>query len=87
VVPAIWEAEVGGSWFKASLGKVEARPYLKNKVKNSKRTVGMAQVIECLCSKHQALSSVPSTTKNEKEAKKEEKEEVKQIIGVCSNWG
>jgi hypothetical protein len=32
VTQDIWEAEVGGSFFKASLGK-SARRYLKNKLK------------------------------------------------------
>jgi hypothetical protein len=30
------EAEVGGSWFKASPGKVSVRPYLKNKLKSER---------------------------------------------------
>jgi hypothetical protein len=33
VAPATWEAAVGGPPSKASLGKVSARPYLKNKLK------------------------------------------------------
>jgi hypothetical protein len=34
VIPATWEAEIGESRFKASLGK-SIRPYLKNKIKTS----------------------------------------------------
>jgi hypothetical protein len=31
MIPATWEAEVGGLWFKGSPGK-GTRPYLKNKL-------------------------------------------------------
>jgi hypothetical protein len=30
VIPATQEVEVGRLWFKANLGKVSVRPYLKN---------------------------------------------------------
>jgi hypothetical protein len=33
VIPTAQEAEIGGSQFMASLGKVTVRPYLKNKLK------------------------------------------------------
>jgi hypothetical protein len=33
IIPATGEAEIRGSWFKTSQGKVRARPYLKNKLK------------------------------------------------------
>jgi hypothetical protein len=33
--------------------------YLKNK-----RAMGVAQVVKCLPSKHEALNSIPNTTKN-----------------------
>jgi hypothetical protein len=32
VMPATWEVETGGSWFKAILGKVNGRSYLKNRL-------------------------------------------------------
>jgi hypothetical protein len=39
-----------------------------------KGTGRMAQVVECLCSRHEALSSNPSTTKNKAHKKKDWKE-------------
>jgi hypothetical protein len=47
--------ESRGRRSEAVLGK-STRPYLKNKVK-SKRLGGVAQVIECLLSRHEALNS------------------------------
>jgi hypothetical protein len=46
LVTATQEAEVIGSQFDTSLGKGSLRPYLENKLK-SKRTGGVAQVVEC----------------------------------------
>jgi hypothetical protein len=51
--------------------------YLKKK-ESSRRTKGMAQVIECLLSKHESLSSNPSTTKK-KERKLNERKASNQI--------
>jgi hypothetical protein len=31
IIPVTWEAKVEGSKFKANLGKITTRPYLKNK--------------------------------------------------------
>jgi hypothetical protein len=55
VIPATWEVEIGLQ-FKASLEKKFARPYLKNKVK---RAGGVAQAVEHLSRKYEALSSKP----------------------------
>jgi hypothetical protein len=54
LVPAAWEAEVGGLQVLASLGKVSARPDLKNKLKR-KKAGSMARGIEAWQAK--ALSS------------------------------
>jgi hypothetical protein len=56
IIPAIWEAEIGGSYSEAILSK-STRPYLKNKVK----TGGIAQVDRVLTLKHKTLSSNCST--------------------------
>jgi hypothetical protein len=56
VIPAGQEVEVGGSWSKASPGQKSMRPYLKIRQKGLE---GLAQVVEHLFSKHQALSSTP----------------------------
>jgi hypothetical protein len=47
IVPTTCEAEIGGSQFKARPGKLNTRPYLKNKLK-VKKMGGMAQVVESL---------------------------------------
>jgi hypothetical protein len=63
--PAIQEAKVEGSWSEASLGKVSRRFCLKKQIK-TKRTRGVAQVVEQLPSKQEALSSIPTTKKKKK---------------------
>jgi hypothetical protein len=50
--PSYLGRKMGGSWFKASVGK-SMKPYLKNKRKR-KKTGAMAQVVENLLSKHEA---------------------------------
>jgi hypothetical protein len=60
IIPATWKVEVGES--QAHLGK-SVRTYLKKQTE-SKRTGDMAQMIEYLLSKHEVLSSKPSTTIN-----------------------
>jgi hypothetical protein len=62
VIPATWEAEEGESRFKAILGKVSMRPYLKNKL-NTKALGGVAQVEDCLLTKHKVLNLIPSKEK------------------------
>jgi hypothetical protein len=47
----------------------KARHYLKNKPK-AKRAGGVAEVVECLPSKPEALSSNPSNSKKKKKKKK-----------------
>jgi hypothetical protein len=47
VIPATWDGEVEGWQSKASLGK-SMSPYLRNKLKESKRSGGVAQVVEFL---------------------------------------
>jgi hypothetical protein len=61
VIPAAREMEVGRGQSKASLGK-NTSSYLKKKPK-SKRTGGVAQVVEHLPSKCKSLSSNPTTAK------------------------
>jgi hypothetical protein len=66
IIPAIKEAEVGESQFKASPGKVSRTPYLKKKfekMKENRRTGGLAQVVEHLPNKCKVLSSISSTAK------------------------
>jgi hypothetical protein len=50
IVPDMGEAEVRGSQSKAGLSK-SLRPYLK-------KTGGVAQMAECLPSKHKTLNSI-----------------------------
>jgi hypothetical protein len=56
VIPGTLETEIGGFLAKSDPGK-STRPYLKNKRTKSKRTRCM---VECLPSKFEALSSIPS---------------------------
>jgi predicted metalloprotease len=63
VIPAIWEAEIGGSWFKASLSKKWEN--LSEKLTKAERTRGIAQVVE-----HKALSLNPSTAKKKRKERK-----------------
>jgi hypothetical protein len=60
IIPGAQEAEVGGSWFEASLGKFNTIPYLKNKLVDW----GIAQVVECLPSKLEAQSSITTSVIN-----------------------
>jgi hypothetical protein len=53
IIPAIQEAEVGESWSEVDPGE-SMRLYLKNKLKL--RTGDVAQVVECLPSKHEVLN-------------------------------
>jgi hypothetical protein len=54
------EMEVGGSQSEAAQAK--AHKTLSEKQTKSKRSGGMAQVVECLPSKNKALSFIPNTT-------------------------
>jgi hypothetical protein len=63
VIPAIWEAEVGELWSKASPSKT-MRFYLKNELKAKGLGVYVTQVVDHLPSKKNALSSIPSAAKN-----------------------
>jgi hypothetical protein len=59
------EAEIGVSWFKASLGKVCMS--LSQKLNNIKRTVehgSSGKVVKCLSRKHESLNSISSTENN-----------------------
>jgi hypothetical protein len=46
VIPATWEAEVGGPWSEVHVGRVNET--LSQKCTQNKRTGGMAQVVKCL---------------------------------------
>jgi hypothetical protein len=59
----------GGSQFEASSGKDFTRPYLE-KYPNQKMAGRVAQVIECLPSKSEALSSDPALPNKTKQNKK-----------------
>jgi hypothetical protein len=41
VIPATQEIETRGLWFKASLGKVSTRPYLKKNKANKPKSKGL----------------------------------------------
>jgi hypothetical protein len=63
VIPATGEAEVGGLWSQTVLGK-SMRPYPKVGGELKQKGVGGAsQMVECLPSKHKALSSSVSCLK------------------------
>jgi hypothetical protein len=52
-----------GGWFEVSPGKEFARPYLKKKEQKTQNRAGVvAQEVEHLPSKYEALSSNPTTT-------------------------
>jgi hypothetical protein len=53
------------------------RLYLKNELK-AKKTGGVAQVVECWLSKHEALNAIPRTAKKKKKRKKKKKERQQQ---------
>jgi hypothetical protein len=74
VIAATQKVEVGGWQSEASLSK-SMRPYLKSKLK-SKREGDMPQVVVFLPSKYEALSSIPTTTKNKKEFKCDHGDEI-----------
>jgi hypothetical protein len=57
---ATWELDKGGLWPKASPGKI-MRPYMKTE--KQKRVGSVVQVIECLPSKLETVSSNSSTSK------------------------
>jgi hypothetical protein len=57
LVQAMWEAEVGEPKSKAHPGGRSVRLYLK--INKAKRTKAVAQVVEILPNKFQALSSKP----------------------------
>jgi hypothetical protein len=59
----------------------KARPYLKNN-QSKKRAGSMAQTVECLPSKHEALSSNSSTTKKKAQKNKKRIEDSLQGIPV-----
>jgi hypothetical protein len=53
-----------------------------SKILNTKRVGGVAQVVECLLSKHEIVSSNPSTTKNKQTKINREKEADPETIWV-----
>jgi hypothetical protein len=61
IILAVHEAEVGGLWSEANLGK-SVRLYLKKQTK-IQGAEGVTHMVECLLSKCEALSSKPSTIK------------------------
>jgi hypothetical protein len=65
IIPVTQEAEVGGSWVKLATAKEkkkESKKYaLFGKLLKQKRAGDIGQVVECLSSKHNALSSHSST--------------------------
>jgi hypothetical protein len=61
--PSYMVAEIGESWYKAGQGK-SVRSHLKNKTK-TKKAGGMAQMVKCLPSKPEALSSTLILPKQE----------------------
>jgi hypothetical protein len=50
----MWEVKIGGPWSEAS-------PRKNTRINKAKRAGGVGQVIKCLLSKPEALSSNPST--------------------------
>jgi hypothetical protein len=69
IIPATLKVKVGGWRPDTCCGK-NMRPYLKSKVKT--KTGGLAQVVEYLPSKHEALSLIVELQKKEeKEGRRE----------------
>jgi hypothetical protein len=68
LIPATWEAWVGGSWSKASPSK-NMKIYLK-KITEAERAGGEAQVLEHLSIKSEAWSSNPLPHRPKKKKKK-----------------
>jgi hypothetical protein len=70
VIPALQRIINRIIWIKASLG---IKPDPISKITNRKRAGRVVQVVECLPSKHQALSSTPVPPKKEKKKKHNER--------------
>jgi hypothetical protein len=67
VIPATWEAEVGGSQSEANPGQ-NVRSYLK-KITKAKRAAAMVQVVTCLPSYYEHLSSNSIVPKKQRKRK------------------
>jgi hypothetical protein len=67
---------------KPALGKQFARPYLENTQQN--RADGVTQVVECLPSKCEALSSYPLQPERERERERER--DLSQVSKKDSGW-
>jgi hypothetical protein len=65
-VPSTWETKVRISWSEASCcwPRQNQETLSKQQTKTYQRTEDMDQVVECLSTKHEALSSVHSTAKS-----------------------
>jgi hypothetical protein len=68
VISATSEMKVEGSRSRACLSE-SMRPYLKNKLK-AKNTGSMTEVLKCLPSRCEVLSSIPSTAKKKRKERK-----------------
>jgi hypothetical protein len=62
VIPAMWEAELGGSWSEAGPSQ-KAQDPIKKKTKAKK---GITQMVGCLPSKHKAQSCHSSSGKKKR---------------------
>jgi hypothetical protein len=67
VILATQEAEIMRILVQSWLVFLKARPYLKNTQYTHKRSGGVAQVVEHLPKRSEALSSSPSKLKNKKQ--------------------
>jgi hypothetical protein len=67
--------QVGRSWSKLAWAKKQNN----HKIITAKSTGGMVQVVECLPTKHKALSSNLETTREKKKKKEKEKKR-------CPQW-
>jgi hypothetical protein len=61
IILATWKAEIGRIMVRGQLGKTAGRPHLQNN--QTKWTGAVAESIECLCCKCEALSSNTSPNK------------------------
>jgi hypothetical protein len=70
--------QVGRSWSKLAWAKKQNN----HKITTAKSTGGMVQVVECLPTKHKALSSNLETTREKKKKERKRKEKVSTVVSL-----
>jgi hypothetical protein len=76
VIPAIWEVEIRGSWFKASLDKKLKRPYLKRKLDGGTNLYGDTVTCEA-----EVRGSQPKASPRQRHNTRFEKQTKAEMVG------